>query len=214
MAQNKVLLEASRATALAAHNAAGLCTAAQVGRAARLLRVAEAMARAAVAMLSGKDFGGGVQVASDGGGALRAPSASGVGASRSARRRARARAAAASVKAAERKEEGNEADNKMDQGRGDGVGLPVHAAPIPLDVDAYMEGSELQALAAGDVQAGPSVQAPTDLPSLLVRAAEHGPEAEALLAQILGIMGTGILPVTGKGSGIVKAKAKSKSAAT
>ena len=48
------LLEAARASALAAHSAAGLCVSAKVLPAARLLRAAEALSRAAVAQLQEK----------------------------------------------------------------------------------------------------------------------------------------------------------------
>ena len=49
--QQRHLAEAARATVLAAHAAAGLCTSARSSAAARLLRSAEATARAAVALL-------------------------------------------------------------------------------------------------------------------------------------------------------------------
>ena len=52
MAQKRTLQEAARAAAIAAHAAAGLCTSAKEQQAARLLRVAEAMARSAVVTLA------------------------------------------------------------------------------------------------------------------------------------------------------------------
>ena len=52
MAQkNKMLQEAARAVTIAAHSAAGLCTTAKAMDAARLLRIAESMARAAMTQL-------------------------------------------------------------------------------------------------------------------------------------------------------------------
>ena len=53
MAERKVLVESARAASLAAHSAAGLCAAHRVRTAERLLRLAEAMSRAAVASLVG-----------------------------------------------------------------------------------------------------------------------------------------------------------------
>ena len=62
--QIRNLAEASRAAALAAHAAAGLCTLARSATAARLLRSAEASARAATALLVAEAASSGVHPAS------------------------------------------------------------------------------------------------------------------------------------------------------
>ena len=205
-AKRKVLLEASRAAVMAPHSAAGLCVTARAVSAARLLRVAESMARAAVALLSGQDLDGGEPAAQSGGSAQQSSAAPIAGASRSSRRRARARArvSAAAAMATEHKEMDAEAIVR-EPGRDASVGaLLSHAGQISVDDDTSMEGPEVIDAAMAE-QVEQSAQAPigslsprllpealpADLAEFEQLCSAQGPEASHLIAQLLGYMGKG-----------------------
>ena len=183
------IVDAARAAALAAHAAAGLAAAAKHTCAARLLRSAEAVSRAAVAVLLGA--GSHQQCPSSAGAAPPALEAARPSLSHPQAKRKRRKA--------KDKVHGGEGPLAAPPGQDPPVAQPAGAAtPHAGDVDAYIEGSEHNELmmavhqrapesgAIGPaVSAGGAASSASDLAPLEQACKDKGPEAVQLLQNIL-----------------------------
>ena len=162
----KSLVEAARAAGLVTHSAAGLANAVKAKEAARLLRAAEGLCRAAVAALLAEP--------------AVAPTEEQGDKKKKKKRRRRNRKKQVAV------EEVDQADASRSpavSASASAMATPLPAASSAGPVDAYMEGSELIELCSHDGQpaAGPaSAKTPEDV-RLLCQA--KGPEAIALFEQ-------------------------------